>query len=120
MKKLLLILITIMLVGGCTTLTLEEQKVVGTYDAGSDEYTNVLAVLENGVAEEHKRGKKVEQFNWKIIDGAIHLQSLKATDDFVQVLRINPDGSITGIEDIVDGKRKDMPKEDQLTFKKIK
>ena len=113
-----IVLIIGLLVVGCGKT--EEDKVVGTYDAGSGEYANVLVVLENGVAEEHKRGKKVEQFNWKIIDGAIHLQSLKATDDFVQVLRINPDGSITWIANIEDGERTDFPKEDQMTVKKIK
>ena len=61
--KCLLILITIMLVGGCATpltpeLTLEE-KVVGTYEGKKDGFTFRVVLLENGIVEFHNNGDHV-------------------------------------------------------------
>ena len=137
--KNLLILITIMLVGGCgkdkeaktktkvtednnatkpvKELTLEE-KVVGTYEGKIDGYAVRLALLDNGVLENYEDGKKRDEAKWKIVDGDIHCPNQGSVTG---VLIINKDGSLSTIARIgKDGKRRDIPKEDQLTFKKIK
>ena len=139
--KNLLILITIMLVGGCgkdketqtktkvtednnatkpvKELTLEE-KVVGTYEMKVDEDTLKGVFLENGVFEFYENGKKNDLHRkWSISkDGEIHL--IDEGGD-IGVFSINPDGSITGIASIdKNGEREDAPKEDQQTAKKIK
>ena len=38
----------------------------------------------------------------------------------IAVFKIEPNGDLTMIAEIEDGKRNDIPKEDQITFKKIK
>ena len=100
-------------------LTLEE-KVVGEYEfnTGEDGGDTVKEVfLENGVREWHLNGKKREEDKWSIVDGEIQVDDGSST---ITVARINKDGSITWIANIEDGKRTDFPKEDQLTWKRIK
>ena len=146
MKKLLLLLLLFGFVGGCgkgkeaqtktkvtednntkpikvtddnaTKLTLEE-KVVGEY-----EFKNEIGLvrkdvyLANGNFEDYLDGEKQEEGKWKVVDGELHVEG----ETFVVLVsRINKDGSITDIAYIPkDGKRVDLPKEDQDTWKKIK
>ena len=101
-------------------LTLEE-KAVGTYETNLFEDTIRIRIvlLENGFAEAYTNGKKEEEeAKWKIVNREIHVIGDKA--DPILVSRINNDGSIAVIADILNGKRKDIPKEEQWTFKKIK
>ena len=98
-------------------LTLEE-KVVGSYEVKRDGDTYRTVLLENGVAENYKNGKKLDDDKWSISkDGELHIAN---KDWNIHVIRINKDGNITGIADIEDGKREDFPKENQHTIQKIK
>ena len=98
-------------------LTLRE-KAVGEYEAKEDGgYTVKEVFLENGVREWHLNGKKREEGKWSIVDGEIQVDDGSST---ISVARINKDGSITWIANIEDGKRTDFPKEEQLTWGKIK
>ena len=100
-------------------LTLEE-KVVGTYEFKEGEDTLRMVVLKNGVMEAYENGKKPEgDYKWSISkEGEIHTTNLGGG---IGVSRINKDGSITFIVEIdKDGKRTEIPKEDQDTWKKIK
>ena len=82
-----------------------EEKVVGTYEAKIGEATMRMVLNE-------AEGK------WEVVNGEIHVE---VEDGRILVHRINKDGSLTTIARIgKDGKRRDIPKEDQLTFKKIK
>jgi hypothetical protein len=94
-------------------------KVVGEYEMKEGEYTLRIVLLENGVGEGYKNGKKnVDYLKWSISeDGELHIVD---KDGDAEVYRINKDGSITLIAKIRDGKREDLPKEDQMTLKKIK
>ena len=99
-------------------LTLEE-KVIGTYERKDDEDTYRGVLLESGVFENYRKGKKLEEdYKWSISkDGELHI----ADKDGIVVFRINKDGSLTAIASIdKDGERKDVPKEKQTTIKKIK
>ena len=111
-------------------LTLEE-KVVGTYEGRL--MTRRLVFLENGIVEEHRRGKNDfdeskwskddDELKWLISNGEIHIIALGGDGVVLGgvVFSINKDGSITDIASIdKDGKREDIPKEDQHTAKKIK
>ena len=111
-------------------LTLEE-KVVGTYEGRL--MTRRLVFLENGIVEEHRRGKNDfdetkwskddDELKWSISNGEIHIIALGGDGVVLGgvVFSINKDGSITDIASIdKDGKREDIPKEDQHTAKKIK
>ena len=97
-----------------------EEKVVGTYEGKIHGDAVRLALLDNGVLENYDHGKKREDGKWKIVDGDIHWPNASTTGS-TGVLIINKDGSLSTIARIgKDGKRRDIPKEDQLTFKKIK
>ena len=98
-------------------LTLRE-KVVGTYEY-RDERTLRLVFLKNGVMEAYKNGKKREtEHKWKTVEGGIHTINV---DGSIDVVRINKDDSITRIAAIdEDGKREELSKDRQRTFKKIK
>jgi len=98
----------------------EEQKVVGEYEFKTDEDTVRLVLLENGIWEGYVNGKKSKgDCKWSISkDGELHIIG---KDGDGGVYRINKDGSMTIIADTYkDGKREDVPKENQRTFKKIK
>ena len=98
-------------------LTLE-QKVVGTYELKIDGNTKRIVILESGICEWYANGKKErEEAKWKIVNGEIHFTD---EDGIIDVMRINPDDSLTFIAYIRDGKRTDEPKENQTTLKKIK
>ena len=99
-------------------LTLEE-KVVGEYEFKNDiGLVRKDVYLANGNFEDYLDGEKQEEGKWKVVDGELHVEG----ETFVVLVsRINKDGSITDIAYIPkDGKRVDLPKEDQDTFKKIK
>jgi len=124
--KNIILLIAVMVVSACCTtptkpvkeLTLRE-KVVGEYENKLDGVTVRAVLLENGIAESYENGKKrEEEYKWKVVEGEIHITDPKGT---IAVYRINKDGSIAVIAWIPkDGKRVDLPKEKQVTAKKIK
>ena len=96
-----------------------EKKVIGEYELKEDGNTERVVVLDNGIMELYKNGKKDEvEHKWSISkEGEIH-----ATDSEgdIFIFRINKNGSLTIIAVIMDGKRKDISKDRQKTFKKIK
>jgi len=105
---------------GLPRLLPEEKKVVGTYEAKRVGDTYRVVLLENGVFKDYRNGKKREaESKWSISkDGEIHREY---KDRNIVVFSINKDESITGIAFIdKEGKRKEAPKDIQLTFKKIK
>ncbi len=61
-------------------------------------------------------GKIKDKAEWSIVDNEIHGEF---PNSHVDVCRLNPDNRITGIAVIKDGKRFDIPKEQQSTWKKI-
>ncbi len=98
-------------------LTLSE-KVVGTYEIKEGGETLRAVFLANGFVEDYENGKKLEiERKWSVVKGEIHV---KYSGGFIRVWRINKDKSITNIARIRDGKREDRPKEEQITWKKIK
>ena len=98
-------------------LTAEEEKAVGTYEY-RDEITLRTVLLENGVSEAYRNGKKLDDDKWSISkDGELHIAN---KDGDIAVCSINKDKSITIIALIEDGKRTDFPKDKQMTLKKIK
>ena len=132
MKQILLIFAVVALVGcgkqkQTTTskptkeLTLEEKKVVGTYELELKKFgeTHRYVLLDNSTVEYYLNGKKEEaEHKWSIVDEEVHIERENSA---VSVFSINKDESITGISNIdKDGKREEIPKERQKTYKKIK
>ena len=93
-----------------------EEKIVGSYeDIHEGHFIHKLVFLENGKAEYHSVGVK-EESEWKIVGKEVHVD----LDDFISVWKIEPNGNLTNIAEIEDGKRTDLSKEKQSTFKKLK
>ena len=121
MKNLLLVIV-VLLVGGCATtstkpvreLTADEPKVAGEYKIEYGNYTEILVFLDNGISESYINGKKRSEAKWKLTkEGELHIT---LSDGSIIVCRINKDGSMTGIAEIIDEKRIAAPKEEQVTL----
>ena len=95
-----------------------EEKVVGEYEWKYGGNTIISVLQEKGIYKEYNSGKTDErEYKWKIgEDGEIHIDNKL---DGVTVFRINPGGSLTIIANI-NGKRTDLPKDEQVVLKKIK
>ena len=111
-----------MLVGCATTpaTTPTMRSVAGTYGWKEDGNPIKLVLLENGVYEFYFKGNKNAEAKWSIVNIEIHI-SFAVLFGRINVYRINQDKSITVIANIdKDGKRRDLTKEEQSTYKKIK
>ena len=118
--KNLLILITIMLVGGCSKTPILEESVIGEYEAEVDGQKRKDVYLENGVREWYVNGRRSFTTKWSIVDGEIHVPNSYFRGRIL-VYRINKDKSITKIAIMKDGKRTEQPKMTVgWTYKKIK
>ena len=141
-----IVLIIGLLVVGCgkqeQTLTLEE-KVVGTYVRKNGPFAEKIVILENGTYESSSispdpdgtiptipidselerllrgvgQGTNSNEGTWKLVEKEFHLF---VSDNFIAVHKIEPNGDLTDIAFIEDGKREDIPKEGHITLKKIK
>ena len=117
MKNTLLVIV-VLLAGGCAAPSTLEEKVVGTYERKIGEDTIRLIFLKNGVRKGYANDKKAEEGKWSVVGGEIHADS---GDGISSVLSINKDGSISIIAEIYGGgKRQDAPKTEHVTFKRIK
>ena len=99
-------------------LTVEEKKVVGEYERKDDGDTFKWVFLENGHIKLYSDGEKADESIWIIVNKEIHIRAKHGSG--ILVFRINKDRSITEIAFIDDGKREELPKEDQMTLKRIK
>lgn len=138
MKNFITILILFVAVGCATTLTPEEQKalrdsVVGEYEFKHDTDTFKQVYLENGICESYvigREGSEKEsppisapldwQNRWSIVNGEIHVRRWFYLSHYMVVYKLNADKSITCIAEIKFGARKDMAKNSQTTYKRIK
>ena len=117
--KVLILLTTILLLGACATAPTLEEKVVGTYEIKGEDAGRTLRYIfiENGVVKGYIEGEKWKEAKWSINkEVEIHIEE----KEWIEVFRINKDGSITIIGGVAGGKRIDLRKEEQHTFKKIK
>ena len=92
-------------------------SVIGEYEGDIDGGTVKFVVLGNGVLEMYFNGKMIAERKWSIVAGEVHDID---EDGTIGVGRINKDKSVTNIAMIEDGKRTDIPKEFQNTWKKLK
>ena len=116
--KNLILLITVMVLSACASMP-TVKSVAGTYERIEGGDTHRAVLLENGIVEGYVDGeKRGEEVKWELTKkGKIHVTT---PFEEVGVCRINKDGSITWIADEFEGERKEVPKEHQKTWKKIK
>jgi hypothetical protein len=115
MKNTLLV-IAVLLVGACAA-TPTVKSVAGTYEMKGKDAGRTLRYifLENGVVEGYTKGERWKEAKWSINkEVEIHIEE----KEWIEIFRINKDGSITIIGGITGGKRVDLRKEEQHTFKK--
>ena len=114
MKQILLMIAAVALVGCGKSLT--EEELIGVYEIKAYK----VALFANGKCL-HFKTKNGEisvvdgtveggKSTWKIVGKEVHVDTL--------IFRIEKNGDLTSVAQIVRGKRKAYPKEEQLTFKK--
>ena len=114
--KNIVLLIAVLVVSACATLTPEEKKIIGTYELKYLGDTHIFVFCKRAILESYNNGRKQEDHKWKIVDGELHLLH---QDGNVEVARINSYGSISFIAFIVHwGKRYDLSKKKHGTWKK--
>ena len=134
--KSLIVLVVGLLAVGCKTIPVKEltleQKQKALMDSVAGEYEqNILGTthkhvyLDNGIFKWYLNDEKKRENMWSIVKGEIHIEWINGA---INVWRINTGdrqeiwekGSITEIARIDGGKRTELPKASQYTFKKIK
>ena len=114
MKQILLMIAAVALVGCGKSLT--EEELIGVYEIKAYK----VALFANGKCL-HFKTKNGEisvvdgtveggKSTWKIVGKEVHVDTL--------IFRIEKNGDLTSVAQIVRGKRKAYPKEEQFTFKK--
>ena len=101
-----------------------KRSVVGSYETKKDEngIASKYVFLETGKvetwtsADHYKRPATVE--TWKIVEKEVHVW--EDGKEITYIIRIKPNGDLTAIAFIEDGKRTDIPKEKQFTIKRLK
>ena len=97
-------------------LTLEEKKVVGTYKWKTGKDIIRLIFLESGIIESSSvLGEK--EYKWEIRNKEIHAENKGGNGG---CYRIESNGNLTKNAVIIHGKRTDLAKGEQMTFKKIR
>jgi len=94
-----------------------KKSVVGSYEAKQDGFPLKLVLHENWKFDFYLKGDLFFEGTWKIVGKEVHVDYALNQIEFY---KIQPNGDLTVIADIQKGERKDTPKEDQHTFKKIK
>ena len=99
-----------------------EEDVIGSYELPDKRGPIKLNFLENGKVEFHPSVGIKEDGTWKIVRKEVHVSSEGGPYE-VAVCKIEPNGDLTFIAYIDDGKRQEATKEFQefqTTYKKIK
>ena len=115
MKNLITILFVMMTVGCATTPTMK--SVVGTYEISEGENTKSVVLQYNDTGKIIVNGKEKDG-RWKIVNKEVHI--VDKGHGRIEVARIESNGDLTLIAVIVEGKRREAPRGEQMTLKKIK
>ena len=95
-------------------------SVIGEYERKEDGDTLRGVLLANGKVKSYDgNGEKDKEGTWKLVGKEVHIEELNI-EEVTDILKIEPNGNLTIIALIEDGKRTDFPKDSQMTLKKIK
>ena len=127
--RTLIVLVVGLLVAGCATVkdigvhlgggkptTPTIKSVAGTYEATIDGDTGNLVLLANGKVKFHD-GKDKEG-TWELVEKEVRIKEVDI-EEVTDILKIESNGNLTIIALVEGGKRTDLPKDKQITFKKI-
>ena len=112
-----LVLLAGVLLDGCATPADKAliDNIAGVYEGMDGESALRLILLDNGACEEYINGRKSGERKWEISDKEVHI---KYDWGFI-IYRINPNGSLTWVAEMRDGRREDYAFDLQITFNKI-
>ena len=95
-------------------------SVIGEYERKEDGDTLRGVLLANGKVKSYDgNGEKDKEGTWKLVGKEVYIEELDI-EEVTDILKIEPNGNLTIIALIEDGKRTDFPKDSQMTLKKIK
>ena len=118
--KNIILLIAVMVVSACASMP-TMKSMAGIYEAKISKDSFKTVFLGTGKVEIYYNDIKINEGDWSVVGREVHAESSKGETG---ILRINSKArgysTLTDIASIVDGKRIDLPKEEQLTYKKIK
>jgi len=120
MKQVLLMIAVVVLVGCASTPTMK--SVAGTFEGTTERETIRIVLLNNGQMKAYENGGKIDlPLKWRITDGEVVLSSGGWTADFEDdmFLLIERNGNLTLVAEGINGVRKNLPKEERVTFNKI-
>ncbi len=99
------------------------KSVVGTYKTKISKTTTSppqsyrVVFLENGKVESYDgNGEKDVEGTWKLVEKEVHIEEVDI-EEITDILKIEPNGDLTVIALIEDGKRTDQKR---ITLKKVK
>jgi hypothetical protein len=95
-------------------------RVAGIYEGHEGESMVTFKLLNEGLYQAHEDGLNVAEGIWWIVNEEVHIGLYDQYGVYVDVNRINTDGSLTEVAEIIDDQREDVPIEEQFTYKKIK
>ena len=116
MEKILIVLLVALLAVGCAS-TPTMKSVVGTYEISEGENTKSVVLQYNDIGKIIVNGKEKDG-RWKIVNKEVHI--VDKSHGRIEVARIESNGDLTLIAVIVDGKRREASRDEQMTLKKIK
>ena len=119
--KNIILLIAVLFTGACAT-TPTVKSVAGIYENSGTGGPWKLLIIQNGEWVQNQEGKPdVWKGHWEIVNGEIRITHKvpKKNDGHIAVFRINPDGSISQIAWLIEGKRSEIPRDKQASYKKL-
>lgn len=97
---------------------LSKKSVVGSYETTEGKDAFRLIILENGKFENHFSGKMQGKGTWEFYAKELH--ALEDGKEVASVFKIEPNGDLTEIANKSSSGSQDIPKDNQITFKKLK
>lgn len=93
-----------------------KEKVADTYEAKIEGDVIRMVLQDNGVVDEYVNDQPGIKYKWEILGKEVHIG-----DNYggVTIARVNADRSLTVIAVINDGKREEVIRDNQITFKRI-
>ena len=98
------------------------KSIAGTFEGTKEKETMRIVLLNNGQMKAYENGEKTDlPFKWRITDGEVVISTRLFSTDFeaAMFLLVERDGNLTLVAEGIRGVRKNLPKEERVTFNKI-
>ena len=106
---------------GCAS-TPTMKSVAGTFEGTKEKETIRIVLLNNGQMKAYENGEKTDlPFKWRITDGEVVISTRLFSPEFeaAMFLLVERGGNLTLVAEGINGVRKDLSKEEYVTFNRI-